>query len=293
MGNNYWSIFGVEWCWDEDCGLHRSVRSLDPGRPSLDHGRVTLMDEWSRFLQAMEELKLLLEAVGGGEYCCLRHGLPYLRPSLLARQAFCEMQVELMLRRGVEKIVYRDERLLVEAILEARRHLVKAPSRPRIAISIPLAALVDSVPMLGRPDALLVEKGRIVGLVRLKIGSNRVSRSDLVRLYSYGLIVDYSPLPSKENLNLLLVTANSKTDAIGKLQALKQAFEENKPLYRVEGVHSFAYDRGYALQMLSPYLQYWVGARDLQASPSPAKCSRCELRVECPLHPVDQVSDQQ
>jgi len=242
------------------------------------------MGGWDKFLQAMEELKLLLEAVGGGEYCCLRHGLPYLRPSLLARQAFCEMQVELMLHKGVEKVVYRDERLLVEAVLEARRRLVRVPSRSRIAISIPLAALIDSIPMLGRPDALLVEKGRIVGLVRLKIGSNRVSRGDLVRLYSYGLIVDYSPLPSKENLDLLLVVANSKTDAIRKLQTLRQAFESSKPLYRVEGVHLFAYDRGYALQILSPYLQYWIGSRDPQASPSPTKCSRCELRVECPLH---------
>jgi len=251
------------------------------------------MRDWDRFLQAMEELRLLLEAVGGGEYCCLRHGLPYLRPSLLARQAFCEMQVELMLRKGVERVVYRDERLLVEAVLEARRRLVRVPAQPRIAISAPLAALVDGIPMLGRPDALLIERGRVVGLLRLKVGSNRVSHSDLVRLYSYGLMVDYSPLPSRENLSLLLVVANSKTDAVEKLQALKQAFEDGKPLYRVDGVRLFAYDRGYALHLLSPFLQYWIGAREPRASPSPTKCSRCELRLVCPVHSTGQASDQQ
>jgi len=131
------------------------------------------MDVWDRFLQAMEELRLLVEAIGGGEYCCLRHGLPYLRPSLLARQAFCEMQVELMLRRGIEKAVYRDERLLVEAVLEAKRRLARVPTKPRIAVSMPLAALVNSIPMLGRPDVLLVERGRVVGLLRLKIGLSK------------------------------------------------------------------------------------------------------------------------
>ena len=251
------------------------------------------MSDWSKFLQAIEELKLLLEAVGGGEYCCLKHGLPYLRPSLLARQAFCEMQVELLLREENKKPVYRDERLLVEAILDAKRRLVREPTRPRITISVPLAALVHNIPMLGRPDALLVEKGKVVGLLRLKIGSNRISRSDLVRLYSYGLIVDYSPLPSRENLSLLLVVADSRTDAIGKLRALKQAFENSEPLHRVNGVHVFAYDRDYALHILSPLLQYWVTGREPQASPFPAKCSRCEFRSRCPVHSTSQVSDQQ
>ena len=242
------------------------------------------MSAWDRFLQAIEELRLLLEAIGGGEYCCLRHGLPYLRPSLLARQAFCEMQVELMLRKGVERVVYRDERLLVEAVLEAKRRLARVPTKPRIAVSMPLAALVNNIPMLGRPDALLVEKGRVMGLLHLKIGSNRVLRSDLARLFSYGLMVDYSPLPSRENLSLLLLIADSKTSAIEKLQALKQAFEDNEPLYRVEGVRLFAYDRGYAFHFLSPFLQYWIGAREPLASPIRTKCSRCELGWACPAY---------
>ena len=249
------------------------------------------MGVWDRFLQAMEELRLLVEAIGGGEYCCLRHGLPYLRPSLLARQAFCEMQVELMLRRGIEKAVYRDERLLVEAVLEAKRRLARVPTRPRITVSMPLAAQVNSIPMLGRPDVLLVERGRVVGLLRLKIGSSRVSRGDLARIFSYGLMVDYSPLPSRENLSLLLLVADSKTSAIERLQALKQAFENGKPLYHVGGVHLFTYDRDHALHFLSPLLQYWVGAREPLASPSHAKCSRCELGWACPVH--DEASGRQ
>ena len=230
-------------------------------------------------LEALESMRLVLEAISSGEYCCLRHGLPYITVGDLVRQALCEMRLHYEYSRGgVGEARRRELRVLVEAVLEARRRVSEGFSDG--VLSTPLAAVVEGVPVVGRPDAILVSRGRVEAIVWAKVSrSTRVKPWDRVRLYSLGLLADYGGLP-RSSLKLVLVVAPEPAGLIEPLKLLRNRVEPGQG----DGysVHVLAYDREVALNYVGPLLAYWKGLRDPVARRSRA-CMDCPFRSICGL----------
>ncbi len=233
---------------------------------------------WAKLVEALEHVANLLHAIVHGEYCCLRHGLPYIRVGDLVEQVYCEMRLHYKLAEGVDvEARKRELRRLVEFLLEARRRVPARPTR-RLSLSIPLAALVEGVPVVGRPDTLIIEDGKVRSLVWVKETSRvlRVYERDRIRLYSLGLLVDYSGLPRHQDMRLILVTVESR-------EKLARALEELSSPRVGEGyaIHVLAYEREVALSHVAPLLAYWLQLREPTPRPSPWKCSSCPYRSVC------------
>jgi hypothetical protein len=234
----------------------------------------------AELVEAMEKLRQLLEALGAGEVCCLRHGLPYVTASDLVRQATCEMRLHLDYSQGrLVEPRRRELRLLVEAVLRARRSLPKLLPR-RLALSLPLAGIVEGVPLVARPDAIVVLDGRVEAIVWAKVSPRpRLGWLDRLRLYAIGLAADYGGLPLREDAKLVLVAARTREALVHGLEAVRD--EGARPLATSDyAIHVLAYDRAVALETLAALLAYWRGERE--PAPRPSKlCSSCPYRDTC------------
>ena len=243
---------------------------------------------WVKELASViDRVRNVLEAVSRGEYCCLRHGLPYVTPSLLAAQAFCEARLDFQLARGeVEAPKPSDARVLVEALLRARRIIPREPPKDgRLVLSVPLAAVIDGVAVVGRPHAVVVSSRGLEYIVAGKISSRpgRVYETDRVKLYAYMQLTVGAGFRVHSGAKLVLVAARSAKSLAEALNTI--AREGVKPLMVGDGeayVHVLAHDPQAEVETLSYLLAYWRGLREPR--PRPGRwCSSCPFRSLCPL----------
>ncbi|ABM80282.1 hypothetical protein [Hyperthermus butylicus] len=244
---------------------------------------------WVRELETiLEATRQLLEAIAQGEYCCLHHGLPYVTPGLLANQAFCEMRLELGFLSGEVEAPRKpsDARVLVEAVLQARR-LLPRKLVERLALSTPVAALLQNVPVIGRPHAILLAHGRVEAIVIGKITSrpSRLYHSDRVKLYAYAQLLEAAGFRLTPGTKLVLAAAHSPRELA---EALKVLENEIKPASLGNSyIHVLAHDPAAEEELLAPLLAYWRGEKPAQPRPGPW-CSTCPYRSKCPANMAHQ-----
>ncbi|ALL00191.1 hypothetical protein Pyrde_0141 [Pyrodictium delaneyi] len=232
--------------------------------------------------EAIERARILLEAVSRGEYCCLRFGLPYVTPSLLASQVFCEKKLEYsLLNESEDEKAKRvsEARKLVEVLLEARRHLPR--QLDRFTLSFPVAAVVEGVPIIGRPHAVYFEDGHVAAIVlgKITMRPSKLYDSDRVKLYAYALTLAYAGFPLTSRTRLVLVAAKDNKKLIDALSSLDPG--SARP-FRGDGaaIHVLAHDVHVELETVSNLLAYWKGNRASTARQGPW-CSSCPFRELC------------
>ncbi len=235
--------------------------------------------ECKELREGIEEARNALEAISSGEYCCLRYGLPYVRVSDIVMLAYCPLRLHYHMETYSEREIARRKaelRILVKALLEARRGL---ESSGRLFLSLPLAAVIEGVPVIGRPDVLIVENCKVKGVVVVKktMRVGKVYFEERVKLYLYGLLVDYSPLPSANTLSLLFIkTPPEKT--VDALLQLREGLSSGNGY----SVYRFVYDRADALRAVDVLLKYWAGEWvEPKPRPAPSKCMKCPFSNKC------------
>jgi hypothetical protein len=234
----------------------------------------------------LEEQRLLLEAITRGEYCCLKHGLPYITPSILSAQAFCEYKAVYELIESPRKPTASEAREFVKLVLRAKRFLPRK-IEGYFALDTPLAALVNSVPVIGRPHSIVFVNGYVRAIVIGKVSKKhqRLYISDRVKLYAYGLLAAKAGLPLGSYTRLILVTASTKDKL---LDALRATYEWLKvggsypPKSQSYTIHFLAHDEALEEELLAPLLAYWRGERGEKPNPGPW-CETCPFREKCPL----------
>ncbi len=232
--------------------------------------------------EALENAQLYFEAISKGEYCCLRHGLPYVTPYLLAEQTFCEMRLHLRLLRGdiPDKINNSIARELLKIMLNIKSRLPKLIVSKEFFLSIPLAAVVNNVPILGRPPAIHVENGCADTIYIVKTSpSLRIYHSDIVKGFAYSLIVYKTALSCKDLKIVYIVTRETK-HIIKAIRMIKG--EESVPNKEIRVVKKI-FDYYEAMKILSPLLAYWLETRN----PQPVKssyCMKCTYKDLCPIY---------
>jgi hypothetical protein len=239
---------------------------------------------WVKELEEnVERVRVLLDAIARGEYCCLRHGLPYVTPSLLSSQAFCEYKLDMQLASGrLEVPKPSDARRLVEAILQVRRLIPdEPPASGRLALSVPLAAVVDGVAIVGRPHALIFSPRGLEAIVVGKLASkpSRVYDTDRVKLYAYAVLAEASGFLVPSTAKLVLVSARQPGELVEALRSL----ESNELRAGVHGgayVHVLAHDPLMEREVVSELLAYWRGLREPRRRVGPW-CSGCPFKEQC------------
>jgi hypothetical protein len=233
--------------------------------------------------EIVEQVKMVLEAITRGEYCCLRHGLPYITPSLLASQAFCEYKLELQLASGdLEKPKVSDAAKLVEAILQVKRLIPdRPPASGRLSLSIPLAAIVDDVAIVGRPHAMLFSSQGLEAIVIGKLTSkpDKVFLSDRVRMYTYALLAESAGFKIPAHAKLVLVSAKKPKELA---EALKTLENNGLRAGRVGEayIHVLAHDPLLEREIISRLLAYWKGLRNPEKRVGPW-CQKCPYHEVC------------
>jgi len=236
-------------------------------------------------LARLEEQRLILEAISRGEYCCLRHGLPYVTPSILASQAVCERKAVYELLESRYKPVASDAKQLVKIVLQTKSKLPRTlPGY--FSLDTPLAAIVQGVPVIGRPHSIVFVNG-VVSAIIVGKRTNRPERlylSDRVKLYTYGLLASRAGFPLGSRTRLVLVAARTNNDLV---EAVKHVYKWLRngaslpPRDKRFTIHFMAHDESVEEETLAPLLAYWRGEREEHAEPGPW-CNRCPLSSSCP-----------
>lgn len=237
--------------------------------------------------EALERAAQLLEAVSRGEYCCLRHGLPYVTPSLLASQAFCEMKLHLSLERGDHHAPPGPStaRQLLAIMLRAKKRINADEALRGTVVSIPLAALVEGVPLVGRPPALALRNGCVRAVYLPKISrAQRLYNSDIVKGYAYAATAQALGLLCSDARLVYILGVNEREllDTLHSLEDRGFRVFEPRPVPGEKRLIVKVYDEYNAAGILSRLLAYWRGDREPQ--PRPGKwCNGCGYRELCPV----------
>ncbi len=232
--------------------------------------------------EELEELANLVEAVRRGEYCCLRYGLPYVRASDIASLALCPLRKHYEILNYTDDITGRAKnslQLLARAILKAKKTV---PEKRKFFLDTPIASIIQGVPVIGRPTALLINDCKVVGILLARQRRfNKPSLYDRILLQVYAALVDYSPLTSTTTIKAYLVQADGDT-LTTLLRRLAGLQEENN--WRQMGIISLVYERSDFLNKYHRLLDYWKNPEIKPLpNPSPQRCKTCPYYSECPV----------
>jgi hypothetical protein len=243
----------------------------------------------------------------------IRFGLPSVPISTIAKQFYCEKQIDF--EKTIGKVT-SDEELLgtdihkdlidskceavdIDEIIESIENEAYSPC------VLPLWFQVNGMTIKGIPDLIIFQNSKPVLLIELKSTSrylNRVYKNQEVQCESYGLALEemgfdckdlmlaivlvdswvYDPLLQDDFLSPLVideVIASIKAgiiDGINKFEPLSVDRD-----YEVMW-HLKMYNREGALKNINWASEYWLMKRDTSFARHYSKCRNCQYEDECP-----------
>ncbi|RUM47247.1 MAG: hypothetical protein DSY37_03065 [Hyperthermus sp.] len=228
----------------------------------------------SRLEEGLEKAKLILEAIARGEYCCLRHGLPYITPSILYEQAFCEMKLHLRLSKGAPS----NARPSTATIL--LRELLRTKHNTSGIISPPMAATILSVPIIARPPALAV-KDCVHAIYIAASFNKRPYHPQLVKAYAYAAIA-HSLGIACNTMHLAFVSTRNPNSLKQLINLIQNPLKPKPTKIGDAKIVTMIYDHEKALAILSRLLAYWTMKREPQARKN-SYCPKCPFNTHCTL----------
>jgi hypothetical protein len=197
---------------------------------------------------------------------------------MISDQLYCEVLLDHRVRRGSYKGLRPGEarriaRIMVESI---------GSKGDWGAMRLTIVGEAGGVYWAVSPEAVVVEGGSVVGLLRARIrGALRVYDSDYAILEVAALVLEDQGLLGDDPVLAVAVASTGESLA----RALSHALEPPRPRPgRGEGwiVATRVYDPERARRVVHLLSEYWLGRRPPRPAGSPSKCSSCPLRDECP-----------
>jgi len=198
--------------------------------------------------------------------------------SMVLDQLYCEVLLDSRVRRGAYgKLKPGEARRIARVMVEA------IGSRGDWGVTrLTIVGAAGGVYWAISPEAVVVERRSVVGLLRARIrGSLRVFESDYAILEVAALVLEGQGLLGDDPVLAVAVASTGEQLA----RALEHTLQPPRPRPgRGEGwvVATRVYEPGRARRILHNLSEYWLGRRPPRPSGSPAKCSSCPLRDECP-----------
>lgn len=226
-----------------------------------------------------EKLRVLAEEFHEGELRnpSLRFSVGFLRGGEIKQQFYCEQRLHYRYLRGEVDLELREgiARRIVSMVLGVSRKPVGSGW-----VRVPLIGLLDDVPVISTPDALLVDGDRVLIVVKAATTSSpspRIYSGDVALVHLYMLLL--RELGFKlGNTKYYIVKGDSKNI----FKALLELRSNGKITSRDLAVRVLAHDEESAWTTTSWALAYWKNLRPPTPRPSPTKCSSCPYRDICP-----------
>jgi len=197
---------------------------------------------------------------------------------MVSDQLYCEVLLDTRVRSGSYGRLRPGEarrvaRLMVESIGTRRDWGV---------VRLAIAGEAGGVYWAVSPEAVIVEGGRVVGLLRARIRrSLNVFDQDYAILEVAALLLEGQGLLGGDPVLAVAVASTGESLA----RALEHTLQPPRPRPgRGDGwtVATRIYDPERARRIVYKLSEYWLGRRPPRPAGSPAKCSSCPLRGECP-----------
>ncbi len=230
-------------------------------------------------LNPWENLKSVAEEFfsGGLRASGLRFGLGFIRGSEVKQQYYCEQRLDYMYSRGDIDLEHREN--IARRIVSLTLGVVK---RPVIEgwVRVPLIAVIEDVPVISSPDAMLVYRDRVKLVVKASITKNpnpQVYRGDIALAYLH--LTMLKSLGFKIGSSKYYIVKGAEDEVFKALMELKNNGRILESNVKAMGM---VYDENRANEMLSWAMAYWKKLRPPKPMPSKAKCSTCPYRELCP-----------
>lgn len=249
------------------------------------------------WVEAVRGLKERLEASSA----TLRHGIAWIPASTLAAQYYCEQKVEMEYRVGrIETESKIEGEALHKALLKMRKTTFDAiirgiQTKTVYVASLPLAADLDGIPLVGKPDAVVFLRGCPAFVLELKTtrgDPSKLWRDQAAQVKVYGLLLDLMKFDCSQ---LKLVVPRLKRDGLGRevrkkeflprivVALIKNSHAELEAQYRGSlRVHVLKYDGQEARNLVTWAQDYWLQRREATPTKNLLKCKACEFGKACP-----------
>jgi CRISPR/Cas system-associated exonuclease Cas4 (RecB family) len=226
----------------------------------------------------------------------IRFDVPFVPVHMIAKQFYCEKQVEMILLRGkpeASEAVRRGreahERLLSDAISASDEEIRRLIARGEAVLirEMPLRAVFRGVPMAGLADAVFFRDGRPLCLLEHKFGASaRPWRDHHVQARAYGLLLHLSGF-LVDRLRYALIYPAAEPEPRGREDLEREVVAE--ALRGGGGVRGktfvariYPFDLREAEEDVAWALGFWRGEREAVPTSRAGKCRACDFRTICP-----------
>ena len=253
----------------------------------------------------------------------IRYDQQYVGASTLGKQEYCEIKVhhEIIhgqktteeMRRGT---IIHEEWLPEEKIDQAQ--LIAELEKEETIVSFPVAAEIQGIPIVGKPDGLVFKKGKLKYVMELKTVESNVERlwdSEVVQSLTYCLCLDEMGFGNEMEIVIPKVRRSLGTNELKDIICeiinfdqtngcpelaflLYKVIEANKTdllLEKTNGdlmIHFFYYDYYLAEEWIVYLLDFWTEKRKPKRARYKNQCVVCEFNKQC-NHSLTKYEDQE
>jgi len=211
----------------------------------------------------------------------LRFNIGFLRGGEIKQQFYCEQRLHYQYLKGGVNLEIRESiaRRIVSMVLGVSR-------KPKVTgwLRIPLISVIDDVPLISAPDALLVEDTRVKLIVKastitISKAKPRIYEGDKALAYLHMLLLD--ELGFNLNSTRYYIVKGPSEEVF---KALIELRNNGKILntYDNLSIYVLAHDEDYSRKIISWALAYWKKLRPPKPNPSKHKCTHCTYKNFCP-----------
>lgn len=225
----------------------------------------------------------------------LRHGRKFVAVADIASQMYCEQKVEMKLLKGdIDNAAKAKGRELHDELIKTQKATTNAiikgiRSGKQYGCVFSLAAEVDGLPILGKPDLVLFFNRTPISVIDLKTTrreDGRVWPNERLQLQTYGLLLHQMGFDTS---SLSLAVAKN-WGTVPKPLFMKQVVKEISDIILGKGSPSkwvvrsldsgnlslFAFDFEKAHKDVQWAKEYWLSKRDPIPTKNENKCRKCE-----------------
>ena len=211
----------------------------------------------------------------------LRFNIGFIRGSEVKQQFYCEQRLHYQYLKGEVNLEMRESiaRRIVSMVLGVSR-------KPKVTgwLRIPLIGVIDDVPIISTPDALLVEDSKVKLIVKVLTttidkAKPRIYGGDRALAYIHMLLLD--ELGFNLNNTKYYIVKGPSNEVFKALIELRNS-GRILSTYSNSLIYTLAYDEDYSRRIISWALAYWKKLRSPKPNPSKHKCIRCSYKDFCP-----------
>lgn len=235
--------------------------------------------------------------ISGKSNVNLRFGKTYVTVSEIAQQFYCEEKLNILYREGkiqtlelelgelIHEEFFKGKEISIEDLLQ------KIEEVEKIVVTFPICTIVNEIPIIGIPDAIILNKSKVIGVVELKTSNKwlyKIFKPEYVQIQTYAYILKKWNLLSKD-VKLFLVkikrdvelTKALRNEIFNKILLLvNKIFYESTIITQNYVIHVLNFDYGIE-SCIKWALKFWTMERKEYISKNPNKCKSCEFRHLC------------